>query len=138
MSTNPGPAITTSTPSQNLSSLQANRLLAIAKAVDLNKVGDTVLTLIATSSFSVAQVVLTNASTSLTTAACSVYTAPSAGGTAIVSNAVMSGMTGSTIVDQRTVASTALVSGSALYFHVGTAQGAAATCDVRVYGYDLS
>ena len=134
---NPGPATTTNTPLSNVSSNQACRLLAVLKGVDLNVVGDNVMNLISTSKFSVFQVVLTNASINLTTSACSVYTAPAAGGTALVSNAVMTGMTGSTIVDQRTVASTAVVSQDKIYFRVGTAQGAAATCDVRVFGYAL-
>jgi hypothetical protein len=47
-------------------------------------------------------------------------------------------MTGSTVVSQRTVASTALQAGQNLYVNVGTAQGAAATMDVYVYGYDFS
>jgi len=79
-----------------------------------------------------------NASTSLTTAAAGVFTAPSAGGTAIVANAALSGLTGSTVVSQRTVASTAIQTGQNLYVNVGTAQGAAATMDVYVYGYDFS
>jgi hypothetical protein len=66
------------------------------------------------------------------------FTAPSAGGTGIVANAALSACTGSTVVSQRTVASTALQTGGNLYFNVGTAQGAAATVDVYVYGYDLS
>jgi hypothetical protein len=41
-------------------------------------------------------------------------------------------------VSQRTVASTAVQTGQNLYVNVGTAQGAAATMDVFVYGYDLS
>ena len=39
---------------------------------------------------------------------------------------------------QETVASTALQTGQNLYVNVGTAQGAAATMDVYVYGYDFS
>jgi hypothetical protein len=135
---NPGPAITTAAPSQNVNTQQAIRLLAVVKGVNLNAVGDTLLPIINSTTYSVSNVVLANASISLTTAACSVYPAASAGGTAIVSNAVMSGMTGSTIVDQRTINSTAAQTGQNLYFHVGTAQGAAATCDVRIFGYDLS
>jgi hypothetical protein len=41
-------------------------------------------------------------------------------------------------VSQRTVASTAIQSGQNLYLNVGTAQGATATMDVYVYGYDFS
>jgi protein tyrosine phosphatase len=134
---NPGPASTTNTPLANVSSNEACRLLAVLKGVDLNVVGDNALKLIDTSKFSVFQVVITNASTNLTTAHCSVYTGAGATGTAIVADAVMTGLTGSTIVDQRTVASTAVVSKDTIYFRVGTAQGAAATCDVRVFGYAL-
>jgi hypothetical protein len=66
------------------------------------------------------------------------FTAASAGGTGIVANAALSALTGSTVVSQRTVASTAQQTGQNLYVNVGTAQGAAATMDVYVYGYDLS
>jgi hypothetical protein len=41
-------------------------------------------------------------------------------------------------VSQRTVAATGIQSGQNLYLNVGTAQGAAATMDVYVYGYDFS
>lgn len=136
---NPGPSVTSGTPTQNLATTQALRLLAVYKGVDLNKAGDTVLPVIATGNFSVFQVVLTNASISLTTAAAGLFTSPSAGGTAIVANAALSAATGPTVVSQRTVASTAVVSGtSKLYWNVGTPQGAAATGDVYVYGYDFS
>ena len=67
-----------------------------------------------------------------------VFTAPSAGGTGIVANAALSALTGATVVSQRTVASTAAQTGQNLYVNVGTAQGAAATMDVFVYGYDLT
>ena len=79
-----------------------------------------------------------DASTSLTTAAAGLFTAPSAGGTALVANAALSGLTASSVVSQRTVASTATQSAQNLYLNVGTAQGAAATMDVYVYGYDFS
>ena len=81
---------------------------------------------------------MTNASISLTTAAAGLFTAPSAGGTGIVANAALSALTGPTVVSERTVASTAVQTGQNLYFNVGTAQGAAATGDVYVYGYDLT
>ena len=47
-------------------------------------------------------------------------------------------MTASTVVSQRTVASTASQTSANLYVNVGTAQGATATMDVYIYGYDLS
>jgi hypothetical protein len=83
-------------------------------------------------------VVFTNASISLSTAAAGLFTAPSAAGTGIVANAALSALTSSTVVSQRTVAATGIQSGQNLYLNVGTAQGAAATMDVYVYGYDFS
>ena len=137
---NPGPATTLSNHPTNLSSNQAIRLLTSAQGVNLNATGDTVLPIVNTDRFSVSNVVFTNASTSLTTAAAGVFNAPSAGGTAIVANAALSALTSSSVVSQRTVAATAAQTGNvtSLYFNVGTAQGAAATMDVFVYGYDLT
>lgn len=135
---NPGPAITAT--SNNFAVTQnAFRLLAVVKGVNVNATGDTLLPIIGANPFSVFQVVLANASISLTTAAAGVFTAAAAGGTAIVANAALSALTGATIVSQRTIASTAAVSNALnLFFNVATAQGAAATVDIYVYGFDLS
>ena len=136
---NPGPASTTTIHPQNLASNQAIRLLAVATGVNVNATGDqATLPIINSTNYSVSNVVFTNASTSLTTAAAGLFTAPSGGGTGVVANAALSGLTGSTVVSQRTVASTATQSGQNLYLNVGTAQGATATMDVYVYGYDFS
>jgi hypothetical protein len=135
---NPGPATTVTNHPSNLATNQAIRLLASFQGVNVNATGDTVLPIVNTNSYSVSNVIFTNASVSLTTAAAGVFTAPSAGGTGIVANAALSALTGSTVVSQRTVASTALQTGGNLYVNVATAQGAAATMDVYVYGYDLS
>lgn len=136
---NPGPASTTTIHPSNLATNQAIRLLASATGVNVNTTGDVAtLPIINSTNYSISNVVFTNASTSLTTAAAGLFTAPSAGGTAIVANAALSALTGSTVVSQRTVASTATQSGQNLYVNVGTAQGAAATMDVYVYGYDFS
>jgi hypothetical protein len=135
---NPGPASATTNHPQPLGSNQAIRLLASAQGVNLNATGDTVLPVLNSGRYSVSNVIVTNASISLTTAAAGLFSAPSAGGTGVVANAALSACTGSTIVSQRTVASTAALTGLNLYFNVGTAQGAAATGDVFVYGYDLT
>jgi len=135
---NPGPATTVANHPANLASNQAIRLLASYQGVNVNATGDTVLPINNTSSYSISNVIFTNASVSLSSAAAGLFTAPSAGGTGIVANAALSAMTGSTVVSQRTVASTAQQTGQNLYVNVGTAQGAAATMDVYVYGYDLS
>ena len=136
---NPGPASTTTIHPQGVQSNQAIRLLAVATGVNVNATGDqAVMQIINSTNYSVSNVVFTNASTSLTTAAAGVITAPSAGGTALVANAALTALTGSTVVSQRTVASTATQTSQNLYLNVGTAQGAAATMDVYVYGYDFS
>jgi hypothetical protein len=135
---NPGPASTSTIHPSNVASNQAIRLLASFQGVNVNQTGDTVLPINNTTNYSVSNVIFTNASTSLTTALAGVFTAPGAGGTGIVANAALSALTGSTVVSQRTVASTAVQTGQNLYVNVGTAQGAAATMDVFVYGYDLS
>ena len=135
---NPGPAVTISNHPIQLGTNQAIRLLASYQGVNVNATGDTILPILDTGSYSVSNVIFTNASTSLTTALAGVFTAPSAGGTGIVANAALSALTGATVVSQRTVASTAAQAGQNLYVNVGTAQGAAATMDVFVYGYDLT
>jgi hypothetical protein len=135
---NPGPAVTITSHPQQVGTNQSLRLLASYQSVNCNVLGDTVLPLINASSYSVSNVIFTNASTSLTTAAAGLFTAPSAGGTGIVANAALSALSAASVVSQRTVASTAAQAGQNLYFNVATAQGAAATCDVFVYGYDLT
>ena len=135
---NPGPAVTQSAHPSNVTTNQALRLLAVYKGVNANATGDTVLPIVNSTSYSVSNVIFTNASISLTTAAAGLFTAPAAGGTGLVANAALSALTGSTVVSQRTVASTAAQTGQNLYVNVGTAQGAAATFDIYVYGYDFT
>lgn len=123
----------------NLATNQAIRLLAVATGVNVNSTGDlATLAINNASSYSVSNVVFTNASISLSSAAAGLFTAPAASGTGLVANAALSALSASTVVSQRTVASTALQTAQNLYLNVGTAQGAAATMDVYVYGYDFS
>ena len=135
---NPGAATTVTANAQPLNSAQAIRLLAVVKGVNLNATGDTAMPVVASTTYSVSNVIVTNASISLTTAQAGLFTAPAAAGTAIVAAALLSACTGPTIVSQRTVASTAAATAQNLYFNVNVAQGAAATGDVYVYGYDIS
>jgi hypothetical protein len=131
--------VSTQTNSVTPQGANAFRLLAVQKGVNVNATGDSaIMSVINASSYSVFQVVMANASISLTTAAAGVFTAAAAGGTAVVANAALSGLTGATVVSQRTVASTAVLTAQQLYVNLGTAQGAAATVDVYVYGFDLS
>jgi len=136
---NPGPASTQTIHPSNLATNQAIRLLGVLVGVNVNATGDNAIPVFNTSSFSVTNFIVTNASTSLTTAVAAVYPAANAQGTAIVAaSTALSGNTGSTVVNQLTVASTLVQSTQNIYFRVTTAQGAAATADVYVYGYDFS
>jgi hypothetical protein len=136
---NPGPASVQTIHPQNVLTNQAIRLLAVVTGVNVNATGDqAVLPILNSTNYSVSNVVFTNASISLSSAAAGLFTAPSAGGTGVVANAALSALSASTVVSQRTVASTAIQSAQNLYLNVGTAQGATATMDVYVYGYDFS
>jgi hypothetical protein len=89
--------------------------------------------------FRLTKVTVKNASVSLTTAAGGIYTAASKGGTAYVaSSQAYSSLTASTLALDLTIATTPgvtpLAAASQLYLSLSTAQGAAATADVEVYG----
>jgi hypothetical protein len=87
-------------------------------------------------SFQVRRITARNASVSLTTAAGGVYTAASKGGTAIVANSqAYSGLTTSTkSLDLTLAANIVNPASTPIYLSLTTAQGAAATADVYVYG----
>lgn len=126
----------TSTPLQNLSSNQAVRLIGSAFGVPVGSVGDTAIKPINTTSYSVLYCIVTNASVSLAQANAALYTAPLAGGTAIVSPAALSAATTALKVVSMTIASTDIPSTPlTLTFRITTANTAAGTCDVYVYGY---
>ena len=138
---NPGPATTVANHPQVLGSNQALRLLASAQSVSLAVTGDTVLPILNTSRYGVSNVIVTNTSTDLSASTvpfAGVFPAPGASGTAIVANATLNVLTSSSVVSQRTVASTIAQTGQNVYFNVGTAASYPATVDVFVYGYDLS
>ena len=136
---NPGPASTQTNHPSNLASNQALRLLASAQGVNLNQVGDTVANVLSDSgNYSVQSIIVANASTNLTTAQLAVYTGAGATGTAIKSAYALTGNSTSAKVVVTAATSTDAVSGTPLYIRCTTAQGAAATADVFIYGYDLT
>lgn len=153
-SVNPGPAVNQSgqvaavmapfapTPSNPFpQGTAALRLLAFKQGVNANQLGDTAMNIINSSAWTAATVVLSNASISLTTAAAGIFTAAAAGGTAIRANAALAALTGPTVTNAAAAAAAALALKSTvqqIFVNVATAQGAAATFDVYVYGYDLS
>ena len=135
---NPGPASTQTIHPTNLATNQALRLIASAQGVNLNQVGDTVAPILAAGNVSVQSIIVANASISLTTAQLAVYTGAGATGTAVKSAYALSGNNTTTAVVVTAATSTAAISGTPLYIRCTTAQGAAATADVFIYGYDLS
>ena len=136
---NPGPASTQTNHPSNLASNQALRLLASAQGVNLNQVGDTVAQILNNSGrYSVQSVIVTNASVDLTTAQMAVYTGAGATGTAIKSAYALTGNSTAAKTVVTAATSTDAVSGTPLYIRCTTAQGAAATADVFIYGYDLT
>jgi hypothetical protein len=135
---NPGPATTNTNHPSNLATNQALRLIASAEGVNLNSVGDTIAPILANGRVSVQSIIVTNASVDLTTAQLAVYTGAAAAGTAIKTAYALTGNTTAAKVVVTAATSTDAVTGTPLYIRNTTAQGAAATADVFIYGYDLS
>ena len=136
---NPGPASTQTNHPSNLATNQAYRLLASAQGVNLNSVADTVANILNDSgSYSVQNIIVANASVDLTTAQLAVYTGAGATGTAIKSAYALTGNSTSAKVVETAATVTDAQTTDKLYIRCTTAQGAAATADVYIYGYDLS
>jgi len=112
-------------------------LLGSAMGVNLNTATnvDTVIPMIDTpTKFRVRAVAMTNGSINPTTARFTINTAVAAGGVAVVT-AVTPSLSSAAVVQDLSIASTNTISGiGALYLNLGTAQGAAATVDIYVYG----
>lgn len=116
------------------------RLLATIRSANMNVTTDQALTILGTSKYMIDAILVTNASISLTTAAGGIYPSASKGGTAIVAAAqTYSALSSHTVVLPLTLAVTdTLQSTATLYFALTTPQGAAATADIYVFGYDLT
>lgn len=135
---NPGPASATTNHPSNLATNQALRLIASAQSVNLNSVADTVANILVSGRVSVQSIIVTNASTDLTTAQLAVYTGAGATGTAVKSAYALTSNTTAAKTVVTAATSTDAITGSPLYIRCTTAQGAAATADVFIYGYDLT
>ena len=135
---NPGAATTVTNHPSNLATNQALRLIASAQGVNMNLVADTVAPILVAGNVSVQSIIVANASTSLTTAQLAVYTGPGATGTAVKSAYALSGNSSTTAVVVTAATSTNSITGTPLYIRNTTVQGAAATADVFIYGYDLT
>ena len=135
---NPGPASTQTNHPSNLATNQAYRLLASAQGVNLNSVADTVAAIVNSSSYSVQDIIVANASVNLTTAQLAVYSGPGATGVAVKTAYALTGNSASDKVVVTAATDTDSLTGDNLYIRCTTAQGAAATADVFIYGFDLS
>ncbi len=135
---NPGPASTQTNHPSNLATNQAYRLLASAQGVNLNSVADTVAAVVNSSSYSVQDIIVANASVNLTTAQLAVYSGPGATGVAVKTAYALTGNSASDKVVVTAANDTDSLTGDNLYIRCTTAQGAAATADVYIYGYDLT
>jgi hypothetical protein len=125
------------------------RLIGVVLGANVNQTNTDIavpLILLPGANFIIDSVLINNASISLTTATFGVFSAVSAGGVTIVTAAaVLSGLTTTTSNLVATLAATATTTvlnqttvANNLYFRVGTAQGAAATCDVYIWGKVLT
>lgn len=94
------------------------------------------------SKYRISSIEITGCSASLTLAAGGFYSAASKGGTAIVAAAqVYTGLTGSTLVLNPTISATGGTTAwtlATIYFALTTAQGGAATCNIAIFGVDLT
>jgi hypothetical protein len=108
---------------------------------DMNVTTDQTIAIPYSTNFAVNRILVTNASTSLTTAVGGIYSAASKGGSAIVANTqVYSALTAAGKVVALTIAAAGsgnMFTGN-VFFSLTTAQGAAATADIYVIGDDIS
>jgi len=90
--------------------------------------------------YMISQIQYNNPSTSLTTATAGVFSAASAGGVTIVTSAALSGLTSTSLNATGSLVIPAIANQNVVYnqtslfFRIGTAQGAAATLDVYIFG----
>ena len=141
---NPGPATTVANHPSNLATNQALRLIASAQSVNLSAAGDTAMSILNVSKFVPVSVLITNglnssgATTTIATATVGVYTGPAQTGSTVLTTAALTSNTGGPYVttSPATNVATAISNPSTMYVNVGTT--IAATCDVFVYGYDLT
>lgn len=155
---NPGPAVSgtansmletipvNSGPSANAIPYGSNgqRLIAVVRGLPLSSAGDVAMPTINVTSFVATTVVTTNAlvngvSGTVAAATVGIYTAPAAGGTAVLTTAALTGQTTSAFAYVRAATSVAANTQPAgvLYAHVVTTV-AGGTTDLFLYGYDVS
>jgi hypothetical protein len=115
-------------------------ILGSASSVDCNSATTDNSITMGSARYIIDKVTVDNASISLTTATAGVFTAVGGGGTTIAADQALSALTASTKFDDLTlqaITGTDVFTSGTLYFRIGTAQGAAATADVRIFGWKL-
>lgn len=120
-------------------------LLGYAKAINANSVADTAIPIsmpAGTSTYRLQSILFNNVGTTaiLTVARAGVFSSTGGGGTTLAADQVLSGATSNAVntvgaASSLTVNSTAYYNFATVQFRIGTAQGAAATIDVYVYGF---
>lgn len=110
--------------------LSANFNVTTDQAIPITRIGS--------QKYLITKIVVTNASISLTTAAGGFYQTTSKGGTAIVANSqTYSALSATTTALNVTLAINRTYTLDNIYFSLTTAQGAAATADIYVFGIVL-
>lgn len=114
----------------------------VAKAVNANAATTDTAAIpisVPSSTYYIEKIWYSNASTSLTTATAGVFTLAGGTGVTVVTDAALSGLTAAAVgatgsaISPTIASTTEAFNVSTLYFRIGTAQGAAATLDVRIY-----
>ena len=119
----------------------SNGLLGRSLGVNANSAAtDTAITMLS-GNYIIERVIISSATTSLTTATAGLFTAAGGAGTTLCADQALVALTGSTrFLDlaMELVAGTDRRTDGTLYFRIGTAQGAPATLNVYIYGRSLS
>ena len=136
-------AATAATSTQLLAPLGGSATVLLGKlaSANMNATTDQAITITipgAATKYQVTGVLITNASTSLTTAQGTIYSAASKGGTVLYgsSTTAYTALTSATVTQQPTISIAISLTGN-VFLSLTTPQGGAATADVYVYGIPL-
>ncbi len=126
-------------PNAGVSIMGVDSLIGVLKGANFNTTADQAIALLFPGNkYEVTGMTVTNASTSLTNAAGGLYSAAAKGGTAIVAAAqTYANCTAATKLQKATISAAGQAdtfNAATLYLSLTTAQGAAATADVYIYG----
>ena len=140
---NPGPATTVETYGQSLTTQQAKRSLFTVYGLNLSAVADTQVNILGFgTNFCITDVVVSNSAgttANVAAGAIALYSAPNAGGTALLAATTLTGLTTNALVFNSTVSApwAEVFNTPQAYLRVTTAVSGGLV-DVHVYGYDLS